>query len=547
MFLDRIRQSLYGVCNHPDDSYHVQIQDDGDRILCCRECGNLLSLRVYLCDSVSSFVAPDDAEEYVKWSGDDEIPCSMNAYPLRNRALTTRIRTKYSTLAQSCMLLRILHAPFVAKDSTYSNEPTPAGICFFQNTVQKELESLIERSSREKDDFFGKSVGSIAHSALVCVKNIFTVESKRYFDVLVPYVKLANPKEVPCYRDFHENLSLTRALERRLSESRDFHRKIAKCCAAFDAVHVATLCFLCRHDMKMVYDLVLDFASKLCRGYFSNDIFSNLKLYAFIDPLEFKIYRLLKIHVSSTSNTRIYRHLELLRKGGLELADNFSDTFFKTYWELKAAIVNELNKPIQSHFEWVFPRILFSDYSDYYAFLVALSYYSTETNIRNKTINDILASGAEKPGIISKCKKKYTFVKMSLWKVKAFHESWIETELQRKELKKLDTEYFELFEDDDVLLQKRYYWSGDMLKRFFECHPDFQKKWVDATEWLLKLSFSDNPDFERKSNLFLNASEFPCNDSFEKNYERYMNKIEDVSETASTDDGTFVESGKDGK
>lgn len=323
MFLDRIRQSLYGVCNHPDESYHVQIQDDGDRILCCRECGNLLSLRVYLCDSVSSFVAPDDAEEYVKWSGDDEIPCSMNAYPLRNRALTTRIRTKYSTLAQSCMLLRILHAPFVAKDSTYSNEPTPAGICFFQNTVQKELESLIERSSREKDDFFGKRVGSIAHSALVCVKNIFTVESKRYFDVLVPYVKLANPKEVPCYSDFHENLSLTRALERRLSESRDFHRKIAKCCAAFDAVHVATLCFLCRHDMKMVYDLVLDFASKLCRGYFSNDIFSNLKLYASIDPLESKIYRLLKIHVSPTSNTRIYRHLELLRKGGLELADNF--------------------------------------------------------------------------------------------------------------------------------------------------------------------------------------------------------------------------------
>lgn len=538
MFLDRIRVGFSDICEHSNECFYVFIQDNGDRILCCRECGIQISLNVYLSDFISSWVSPEDAEEYVKWSGDEQIYCGFKTIWLRNRAPTTRIRTNYSTLAKGCLLLRILHSPFAAKDSIYSNGPTPAGICFFQNTVQTELDHLIERSSCEKNDFFGNSsVGLIAHNALVFLKNIFAFESKRYFDVLVPYVKSNNSMQTPSFSFFHKSVSLNHSLDKRLYESRVIHNKFAKCCAAFDAVHVATLCFLCRDDLSLVYDLVLDFAGKLCCGFFYDDMFSSFKLSLVADSLENRIILLFRRHLSPTLNTRFYKFLGVFWKGGLEFADCFSDTFFKTYWELKSAIVNELPS-LEPHFEWVFPRMLFHDYTDYYAFLVTLSYYSTETAMSTKTINEILLGVASSPGIISKCKAKYRFVKMSLSKVKAFHESLTEYQLQRKELKNLDTDDFQLFNDDDIKFQKRYYWSRNMLECFIKCHPEFEKEWVDTTEWLLNLPLYDKTDpcLERKNISFVTKpsgstseveSKLPHNACFETLYEYYMKKTDD--------------------
>lgn len=537
MFLDRLRKTLSGMCDHSNESYYVQIREDGDRVLCCWECQKQISLRVYLSDILSSHAALKIAEEYVKWSGDDQIPCSFSTFLLRNRALTTEILTNYYTLAQGCMLLRIVHAPFTAV-----KEPTPSGIHFFLKTVQTELDRLIERSSREKDDFFGKNIGLIAHNSLVCVRNIFAVESKRYFDVLASYVKLIDPVRIPNFSE-HKNVSLFSALPNILYESSVLHRKIGKRCVAFDAVHVATLCFLCRDDMSLVYDLVLDFVGKLCSGYFYKNMFSNFEPIENKNSVaaEVKILTLFKRHLSPTLNTRFYQHLELFSKGGFELADCFSETFFKTYWELKLAIVNELDENEKCHFEWVFPCILFRNYSDYYAFLVALSYYSAEMKATSKTIDEIRAG---RPGLISECKSIYRFVKISLSRVKAFHEILIEYQLQRKELKVYDRDIFELFLDDDIQLEeKRYYWSRNMLKCFFRCYPQSEKKWADASEWLVNLPLYDNndPDFEGKPISFVKeiVSEYdrgvPYKASFETIYERYMKKREDVIESGTVE------------
>lgn len=547
MFLDRVRNSCYGMCKHSDESFYVHIPEDGDRILHCRECHLHLSLRGYFCDFVSPWVAPNYAAEYVKWSGDDQIPCSFSTILLRNRALTTRTLSDYPTLVKGCVLLRILHSPFAFEHLTYTNEPSPDEIGFFQNTVQTELDRLIERSSRENDDFFGKSVGSIAHNALVCLRNVFTVESERYFDILIPYVKRANPG--PCLqflriysKDFHESVSLVRTLEKRLYESSFLHRTFAKCCAAFDAVHVATLCFLCKNDLGLVYDLVLDFASKFCYGYYPNGGLMGYKLPA--NTTEFKIIDLFQNHISPVS--KFYRHLECFRKGGLEIADSFSDTFFKTYEEMKSSIKNNEFQPINLRFEWDFPRILFRDYSDYYAFLVALSYYDTETNLR--TNNEIPVGVAEitsPSGLVSKCKTIYRFIKTSLSRVKAFHESLIESQLQRKKLSACYEDDFQEFYDEDIELEKRYYWSKDMLKRFFDCYPDFEKELVDATEWFMKLPLFGHSDLEKKSIVgkhvkdckFEAISQFkfpydPTSFSFENIYQCYMKNKNDDSATS---------------
>lgn len=514
MFLDRLRQGPFILCKHPDESFHVLFQDDGDRILHCRECHMCLSLRYYFCNFISAWAAPGHVEEYYEWSGDDQIPCGFSTLGLQNRALTTDIQTDYATLAKGCIFLRILHTPFIEKDSIHSKEPTPSFIRFFQDTVQTELDHLIERGSRESDDLVEKSVGLIAQNALVCLRNMFVVESKRYFDVLVPYVKQFRSRDFLYDSELsHKNMRMNEMIERLLGESEILHKKYGKYCAAFDAVHVAALCFLCRHDLGLVYDLVLDFASKICYGYYYNNNFMNPGRPIYDDPFERQIGEVFTYHVSPEKNTEIYRYVEHFRKGGMELADKFSDEFFKTYWNLKLAIVSEFHpSPKEPHFEWVFPRILFRDYSDYYAFLTALAYYFHETNAGSRTIIEILSgvSGTKaSPGVISKCKMIYRLAKTTFSKVKTFHESLIESQLQRKRLKVLQNESFqdiiELFPIgvEDTLLGKRYYWSRDMLKRFFDCHPEFEKELIDAIQWFMKLPLygPNDPSFEKDYNL----------------------------------------------
>lgn len=507
MFLKRLREHWYRKCKHSDDSFIVTIQDDGDRILKCQECQKCVSLQYFLCHYLNSWIAPCAAEQYVEWSNDCEISCSFSTFHLRNRAITTEIIAQYATLVKGCMFLEMLHSPFLNLEAGDSYKPTSEGICFWQDTVQAELDRLIEKSSDEIHDVSGKRVGFIAQNILVFLSNLFKIESQRYFNLLVPYVKCVKSRSCSVS---DTNLSLDCKLYKRLLESQRFHDAYGRFSIAFDAVHLATLCFLCKDDVNLVCELLFDFAGKFCRGYYFINTFRSFGDFPYDDPVETKITREL---MSCKKETRMYEYLQLFRRGGTDLADHFSDSFFKTYWELKSAIVKTETCLIQEHLEWIFPRILFQDYTDYYAFLAALAYYFQETNMGSRTMLEIFAdlkSCKAPSGVISKCKSIYCFIKTSLSQVNTLHKFSNEQCLQKKVQKHYDKEDLKLFsidsnsdDKDDYMFRNKYYWTKYTLSLFLDMNLDIEKELVDSIQWLIKLSLHDktDPDLQKKEFL----------------------------------------------
>lgn len=546
MFLELLR-SQQQICHHPDPCFYVSFPKNGNRLLQCRECGHCVSLQNYFCDISNSSRSLNLVEAYVKWSGDYHVPCYLDTVVLRNRALTTRIKTTFATLLRGCILLRLLHVPFAQSDTYYTNEPTPAGIRFFQETIQTEMNHLVDRASRHKNEFVGKSVCVLTQQALLFLRNLVTVESKRYFNVLVPFVQFnctETENKMAIFQDFHRSFPLELALEKRMIESDFLHRTHTQSCPAFDAVHVAALCCLCKDNFELVCDLVLDFVGKFCCGYY--DTFSFLRPSIHENSV---VRTIAEFFTENKPNVFLDRFLKLFQQEGQDLADHFSDKFFKTYWELKSVISQNIPVLRSSDFEWVFPRMLFRDYLNYYAFLASLAYYCSESNLGTKKIKEILmVETTAPPKVFSKCKIIYRIVKKSLSKVKAFHDCMIEAQLQKKELKILDEEMSEMIARDSVWSIKRgYYWSKDMWKYFLKGHPELEKECINAIQWLTKLAQyhehepdlncnrtgQENPIEDKKETITFETMfqlKFVAPISFESIYQYYV-KCETVKET----------------
>lgn len=493
MFLDNLRQSKLITCTHPDDSFHVQFKKDGDRLLTCNECELSLSLRDYFFRHLSPEEAICQAKHYVDWNGDYNVPCCLRTLILHTRTPASFVHTTYDAIFKGSILLKMLHSPFTR--AAECEEPTPEGKQFLRKTIGMGLDQLIRQFP---DDDSLTSVDVVVRSALVFLKNICHVELKRYFEVLVPYVKSTLGRQTNRSLVLHSNnclpnesLSLGKAIHHQLIQSYSLHGRSSGLCASFDAVQVAALCFLCREDVEMASSLVLDFVGKMCRGHYDGG-------YAFqptLDPLEWQIRELLASHVSMRSNVRMNRYLDVLRAGGSELKENLSSEFFFTYWDLKSAI-QEKHGP--AHFEWIFPRMLFANYVDYCAFLAALTYYAMETEMTSKSIDEICCEKVS-PRVLPECKNIFWFVRSSLSKLKAFDQCFVESELQKHK------HYNELidsitFSKHDAEIRNPYYWTRDMLKRFFEMDPNFESDLVNAMKWWAKLPLhhTNDPELSRK-------------------------------------------------
>lgn len=497
MFLDSLRESGY-ICSDSNEDIYVQFTENGDRILTCHQCDWSMSLRHYFYHLVSPKESPGKVEEYVEWSCDDSFPCCLVTSNLRNRAPTHRIITNYKTLSDAFLLLRILQSPFTQQEKAFG--PTPAG----EHFIQKCLETCLDRMIGECEDknFSSQSVGFICRNALLFLKNLTAIEVKRYFSVLVPYVKKASWQEKGKYAFGYplqliiEKGSRYGTLQHQLQESDYIHTIYSKYCVSFDAVHVAALCFLCQDDLDLVCDLVLDFVFKIARGYF----YDSFSWPAEPPPksLEYHIRELFRRYVSPQMNTPIHRFLQTCQTGGAKIEECFSDAFFTTYWDLKSDILDSLRNRLLDHLEWIFPRVLFQDYTDYYAFLAALAHYSVEAELDSKSINEMVIGAVRTPPkVISDCKAIFRFVKSSLSKVKAFNEFFVEYQLQRRGPPDSDGK---IFTDKQFKIQNDYYLSRDMLKRLFEYDTEFEEKLMDASKWWIKLPLykTNDPDLSRK-------------------------------------------------
>lgn len=488
MFLDTLRKKKLILCSHADDSFHVQFTKDGDRLLICRGCDYALSLRHYFCQYLCKEESFGQAAEYVDWIGDYTLPCYLKTHLLRNRAPTTFTKTQYDTVFKASLLLQMLHSPFERQED--SEEPTPEGRRFLRETIHEGLDHLIRQFPSDSLE----SVDAVVRHALILLRNMFDVESKRYFEVVVPYVKssLKQPTGQSPSIDVVNPLSdrsffLERAIKRRLIESYLLQCGSLGLCASFDAVHVAALCFLCRADLELVSNLVLDFAGKVCRGYY-NEGDPN--------PLERQVQQVLA-DVLPRLNVRMSRHLKVLRAGGRQLEESLSSEFFKTYWILKATVLEKKDDWPPAHCEWVFPRMLFTNYVDYCAFSAALAHYTVEMKLKSVPMHDMVTRRAP-PRVILECRTLFRFVTSSLCKVKAFDDCFVEARLQQHQR---DTGCDDLtMSEEEVDMKDNYYWTRDMLKRFFEMDPKFKEDLMNAIKWWAQLPLhrTDEPNLSRE-------------------------------------------------
>lgn len=442
MFIDRLRESS-NLCDHPDDAFEL---DKNGLWIRCRTCPHAVSVVEFLTRHVSPLWSPTLAREFASETGLVDVPCQFRLDQFSDDLLPETIVTRLSTVLRGYDILKAIHSPFIR------NRETRIDPRLFR-TLMTEYMAVIDRVSSEKDE---KGTAEAVQSILTNMKNAFSNVDMfdHYFNVLAPYTKRAAVScrtvqtEDGCIF-LSEDVEKVReaplgiALDRELAMSAQIRKHFSRYCVPFDVVYAIVLCYMCGDNVNVVYNIVLDITSKLCRGFFSfpiSDVF----------PTGIEIQKFLNRYIRVTENKDLYYHRQkYLQEQGV--VDDFSEEFLRRYSEMESDIrkhvplANSDDKIERFVYHQTFPYMLFGNNKvndfDYYAFVMALALYASKSTLGSKTV----APGTSVPkGVVAECKHVYRFVKKCMAKVKEFHGK-----------------------------DKIMYWTKDMFELFMASDPNF--------------------------------------------------------------------------
>lgn len=466
MFIDRLRESA-SLCEHPNDAFEFvpATTDTNDVWIRCQTCQYTVSVVEFLTRRVSPLWSPTFARELANETGLVNIPCQFHLNQFPETLLPEMIVTRLSTILRGYDILKAIHSPFIQGDLTESHIHPK-----LFRTLMTEFMALINRVSSESSDKMGGKVGIEAlQSILTNMKDAFSNVDMfdQYFNILAPYVKRA---AVACQmiqtqdgRVFLQaDVEKTRAaplgiaLDHELLLSAQIRKHFSRYCVPFDVVHAIVLCYLCGDNVNVVYNIVLDLTSKLCRGFFSFPI-SNV----FSTGIE--IQKFLKRYTRPTEKNRTlyYHRQKYAQKQGI--VDDFSEDFLRCYGEMESSIrkhvplTNSDDKIERFIYQQTFPYMLFENNQndfDYYAFVMALAHYASKSTMSSKSAIIASVPGTSVPkGVIAECKHIYRFVKKCMTKVNEFH-----------------------------IGKEKMYWTKEMFELFMASDPDFTQELIDIIE-----------------------------------------------------------------
>lgn len=455
MFIDRLRESS-SLCEHPNDAFEF-VSTNGLWFR-CRICSHTVSVVDFLTRRVSPLWSPTLAREFAGETGRVDVPCQFRLDQFSNYLLPETIITRLSTILRGYDILKAIHSPFVGGHSTQVDPR------LFQ-TLMTEYMSLIDRVSSVNSEK-GRTTETI-QAILTNMKNAFSNVDMfdQYFNVLTPYVKRA---AVACRtvqtsdgRIFSsEDVAKARgaplgiALNCELAMSAEIRKHFSRYCIPFDVVHAMVLCYLCGDHVDVVYNIVLDLTSKICRGFFSFPIST-----VFRTGVEIQKY-LMKCVRPSDDRDLYYHRQKYRQKEGV--VEDFSETFLRHYGQLESDIrkyvplANSDDKIERFIYQQTFPYMLFENDQghdfDYYAFVMALAHYASKSTLGSKSTAGVPGTWVPK-GVIAECKHIYLFVKKCMNKVKEFHGEG-----------------------------EKMYWTKDMFDLFLASDSEFTKELEEIVE-----------------------------------------------------------------
>lgn len=463
MFIDRLRESS-NLCDHPNDAFEL-VPDKNDMWIRCRTCAHTVSVVEFLTRHVSPLWSPTLAREFASETGLVDVPCQFRLDQFSNDLLPETIVTRLSTVLRGFDILKAIHSPFIRDDSTEGRvDPR------LFRTLMTEYMAVIDRVSSENSE---KGTAEAVRSILTNMKNAFSNVDMfdQYFNVLAPYVKRAAVSSRTVQTDdgcvfLPGDVEKTRgaplgiALDRELAMSAQIRKHFSRYCVPFDVVHAMVLCYVCGDNVDVVYNIVLDLTSKLCRGFFSFPI-SNLF------PTGIEIQKFLNKYVRATENKDLYYHRKKYKQEG-GVADDFSEEFLRLYGQMESDIrkhvplANSGDKIERFIYQQTFPYMLFEndkhDDFDYYAFVMALAHYASKSTMGSKSAAMASVPGKSVPkGVVAECKHIYRFVKKCMTKVKEFHGG-----------------------------EKKMYWTKDMFELFMASESDFTKELIEIIDIMTK-------------------------------------------------------------
>lgn len=458
MFIDRLRESS-SLCEHPNDAFEL----GNDLWIRCRTCPHTVSVVDFLTRRVSPLWSPTLAREFAGETGLVDVPCQFRLDQFSDDLLPETIITRLSTVLRGYDILKAIHSPFIRGDSAEGSvDPR------LFRTLMTEYMALIDRLSSQTSS--EKGTIETIQAILTNMKNAFSNVDMfdQYFNVLAPYVRRAavacqtvqsadgrvfSPEEVEKAR----SAPLGFALNCELAMSAQIRKHFSRYCIPFDVVHAMVLCYVCGDNVNVVYNVVLDLTSKVCRGFFSFPIST-------VFPTGIEIQKFLKKYVRVIDNRDLYYHRQKYRQQQ-GVVDDFSEDFLRHYGKMESDIkkhvplANSDDKIERFIYQQTFPYMLFENDRghdfDYYAFVMALAHYASKSTVGSKSTANVPGTWVPK-GVVAECKHIYRFVKKCMTKVKEFHGEGGE----------------------------KMYWTKDMFELFIASDSEFTKELSEIIEIL---------------------------------------------------------------
>ena len=405
MFIDRLRESS-NLCIHSDKDFDLLPAGEKDMGYRCRICHHSVSITDFLCRVVSPEWSATLAHEFARETGLVDVPCKFHVNQFKDRLVPETVITRLSTVLRGLELLKAIHAPFLA-------DASPVNPKLFK-TLMTEYMTLIDRVSSEcNQDGTTETVKAILTNMKDAFSNVDMFD--QYFNVLVPYVKRA-AATTELSKEFRSE-HLGAALQGELMLSNAIRNHFSPYCVPFDVIHVMVLCYLCGDHVDLMYNIVLDFASKLCCDYFSFPISQKFRI-------GIEIQKFLDNCITPTKNYKLYSHLQKYRDPN-GLADYFEEKFLIGYGQLESEIRKHVpmadsnDKIDRLIYQQTFPYMLFEKDSDYYSFVMALAHFASKSNLGSSS-TIVTGSLSVPKGVERECKRVYRFVKKCMTKVKEF-------------------------------------------------------------------------------------------------------------------------------
>ena len=416
MFIDRLRESS-SLCVHPNDAFDLISVGGTDMCYRCRTCEHTVSVTDFLCRVVSPEWSATLAREFATETGIVDVPCRFRVDHIEKRLMPETVVTRLSTVIRGLEILKAIHSPFCDRKDV---DPK-----LFKNLLSEYM-SLIDRVSLKCDE--GDSTSETVKLILTNMKDAFSNVDMfdQYFHVLVPYVTRAAGAAAENLPPMSKIDALRReplgiALQGELALSAAIRNTYSPYCVPFDVVHAMVLCYLCGDHVDLVYNIVLDFAARLCCGFFSFPVSRVFRT-------GIEIRKFLEHHIVPSKNFRLAQHLKKYRE---DVSEYFEEKFLKCYGDLEQEIRKHVplaessDKLERFIYQQTFPYMLFekpdNDF-DYYAFVMALAHFASKSSRgSSKTAKLAQVAGTSVPkGVERECKRVYRFVKRCMGKVREF-------------------------------------------------------------------------------------------------------------------------------